>query len=69
MAVYGTLGGDDSNHAFVLRRYLANNGLGDAGIRYYDDFLSPSTISSMAKSITCCRYPCIRSMLTASPTM
>jgi len=38
MAVYGTLGGDDSNHAFVLCRYLAKNGLGDAGTRYYDDF-------------------------------
>ncbi|MDT8893538.1 hypothetical protein RSO41_02620 [Halomonas sp. I1] len=37
---FATLGPDDSNHAMILRRYLAERGLENASITLVDDFTS-----------------------------
>lgn len=42
---FATLGPDDSNHALVLRRYLAERGLENASITLVDDF--PTAFESL----------------------
>ena len=38
MTIFGTLGGDTSNHAFILSQYLRKHGLDKSSATYYDDF-------------------------------
>lgn len=45
MMRFATLGPDDSNHALILRRYLAERGLEHASITLVDDF--PSAFESL----------------------